>query len=298
MPRLVPAELVPAASALGGIGYGFQMTVGPALAGVLVAAAGFAWTYTVDVILFAFGFVGIVTLPKLLPLAETARPGWASFKAGLAFLRRAPNIRASFLIDLVAMTFGRLTVVFPAVAALVIGGGPVTVGILVAAGAVGAFLVGVFSGPVGHIRRHGLAVGRSVMVYGGFVVLFGLVVLVVQLLDVRVGADFSQVFWPGLIAATIATAGMGAADEVSAIFRRTMMLMAAPDHMRGRLQGVFTVVVQGGPRLGDLYVGVLATVVALWFPALLGGLVIIATVALVLRVVTSFREYDARNPTP
>lgn len=298
IPRLVPGELVPAASALAAIGYGFQMTVGPALAGVLVAAAGFAWTYTVDVILFAFAFVGIVTLPKLPPLGDVVRPGWASVKAGLAFLRRAPNIRASFLVDIFAMTFGRLTVVFPAVAALVIGGGPVTVGILVAAGAVGAFLAGLFSGPVGQVRRHGLAVARSVMVYGGFVLLFGLTVLVVELLGVPVGEAFTEVFWPGLIAAAITQLGMGAADEVSAIFRRTMMLMAAPDHIRGRIQGVFIVVVQGGPRLGDLYVGVLASLVALWFPAVLGGLLIVGLTVLLLRVVTSFRDYDALDPKP
>lgn len=80
-----------------------------------------------------------------------------------------------------------------------------------------------------------------------------------------------------------------------------MLLMASPDGMRGRLQGIFTVVVTGGPRIGDLYIGVFATAVALWFPPVLGGILIIALIALIallLRVQRGFREYDALDPTP
>ncbi len=73
--------------------------------------------------LFSAAFLGIVTLPKLPPLTATLRPGWASLKDGFAFLRRAPNVRTSFLVDIVAMSFGRPFVILPAVAATVIGGG-------------------------------------------------------------------------------------------------------------------------------------------------------------------------------
>ena len=75
-------------------------------------------------------------------------------------------------------------------------------------------------------------------------------------------------------------------------------LHEAPDVMRGRLQGVFTVVVTGGPRLGDLYVGLLALTGALWFPPLLGGLLIVVLVATIVRVQRTFRRYDALAPTP
>ena len=76
-----------------------------------------------------------------------------------------------------------------------------------------------------------------------------------------------------------------------------MLLTAAPDDMRGRLQGVFYAVVAGGPRIGDFYTGVLATLVALWAPPLIGGLLIIALITVLLRVKTSFREYDRDHPT-
>jgi hypothetical protein len=298
-PRLLPTDLIPAASALNGISFGLQLTIGPALAGVLVAAVGFSWTYAADAILFTAGFLGIISLPRMAPLHEAQRPGLRSLAEGLRFLRHAPNIRAGFLIDLLAMGFGRPQVLFPAVGAIVIGGGPITVGILTASAAVGTLLTSLFSGPVGHVRHQGRAIGVSVMIYGGFVAMFGLVVGAMQTgWFGPVGADFSRVNVVALVIAGIALAGTGGSDEVSAIFRSTMMLVATPDHMRGRLQGIFTVVVTGGPRIGDLYMGVLATLVALWFPPVLGGLVIIAAVGVILRVQGSLRAYDALAPTP
>ncbi|HEY4224550.1 MAG TPA: MFS transporter [Pseudolysinimonas sp.] len=298
-PRVLPTRLVPAASALNGIAFGIQLTLGPALAGVLVAATGFTWTYTVDAVLFAAGFLGILALPKLPPLEASSGFGLRSLRDGIAFLVHAPNIRAGFLIDLLAMGFGRPFVILPAVGALVIGGGPVTVGILTAAAAVGTFLTSLFSGPVGHVRRYGLAIGGAVMIYGGFILLFGLVIAAMQTgWFGHVGPAIAQANPVALVLAGVALAGTGAADEVSAIFRSTMMLTAAPDGMRGRLGGIFTAVVTGGPRIGDLYMGILATLVALWFPPVLGGLLIIGAVGLVLRLQKGFREYDAANPSP
>ena len=89
------------------------------------------------------------------------------------------------------------------------------------------------------VRRQGLVIGRSVELYGLFVLLFGLVVLAMQTgWFGHPGADFSQVNWVALILGAIAFAAMGATDEVSAIFRSSMMLTIVPDEMRGRLQGV------------------------------------------------------------
>ncbi|MWB98987.1 MFS transporter [Agromyces seonyuensis] len=298
-PRILPAELVSRATALSGISIGIMLTVGPALAGVLVATVGLPLTFAVDVVLFSAGFLGILGLPKLPPLAHAARPGLQSLRDGLDFLRRAPNIRASFLVDIVAMTFGRPYALLPAVGAAVIGGGAVTVGILTAAAAVGTFTTSLLSGPVAHVHRYGVAIGRAIIVYGGCIAAFGAVVGLMQTgWFGEVGPEWGQANLVALALAALALAGSGAADEVSAIFRQTMLLTAAPDEMRGRLQGVFTVVVAGGPRLGDLYAGILASAVALWFPPLLGGLVIMATLTVLLRVLVSFREYDARDPKP
>ncbi len=310
IPRIVPEPLVSRAAALNGVTFGFQLAVGPALAGILVATAGYPITFAIDALLFTAGFFGIVTLPKLPPLAGGARPGWRSMLAGFAFLRRAPVIRMSFIVDLIAMTLGRPHVLFPAIGVIALGGGSVTVGVLTAAMAVGTFLAGVFSGPVARVHRQGIAVSRAIMAYGGFTILFGLVIGAAQLgWFGPVGPHISEVSWPALILAFIALAGTGVTDEFSAIFRTTMMLTAVPDEMRGRMQGVFIVVVTGGPRLGDLLAGTLATVVALaippaagtealWAAPLFGGVAILVLIWLLLRASPRWRAYDARNPIP
>jgi MFS family permease len=298
-PRLLPLRLLPAASALTGIGNGLMITVGPAFAGVLVASVGFAWTYSVDVVLFLSAFLGILSLPRLVPEGEIQRPGIESLKYGINFLKTAPNIRMSFIVDIVAMTFGQPRVLFPALGALVLGGGPITVGILTAAGAVGAFASSVFSGRTGQVRRQGRAIGYAIAVYGAFVAVFGVVALVA---DRGIsGTAGSHAVAPNIVAiviASIALAGAGAADNISSIFRQTILQSAVPDTMRGRLQGVFTIVVTGGPRLGDLFVGLVAAIGALWLPPVLGGVAIIVIIATLLRFQRTFRFYDARTPTP
>ncbi|QNO37394.1 MFS transporter [Protaetiibacter sp. SSC-01] len=297
-PRIVPEHMVARANALNGITFGLQLTIGPALAGVLVATVGFPLTFAVDAVLFTAGFLGVLGLPKLPPLGETVRPGWESLKDGVRFLRTAPNIRMSFLVDIVAMSLGRPYVLLPAIGASVLGGGSVTVGVLTAATAVGTFLTGLFSGPVAHVHRYGVAIGRAIMVFGAFTALFGVVIAVAATgWFGPVGEEWDQVNLPLLLLAAVALAGTGASDEVSAIFRSTMLLTAAPDEMRGRLQGIFIVVVTGGPRVGDMIAGTLA-VIALWVPPVAGGLAIVVIIALLLRMQSTFRHYDARNPRP
>lgn len=299
VPRLLPRELLPAASALGGITVGIMVMAGPALAGVLVALVGYAWTYTLDVVLMTSLFLGLWALPRLLPEGEVVRPGLESLKDGVRFLRRATNIRLQFILDIVAMTFGQPLALFPAIGAVLLGGGPITTGILTASVAAGAFLSSLFSGPVGRVRHQGLGIERAIMVYGGAIVALGLVL----------GAAALGWFSPEVVdetspnlalivlaCATLAVAG--AADNISSIFRNTMVQAAAPDSIRGRLQGIFIVVVTGGPRLGALYAGTLATITALWVPPLLGGFVILGLVAFLVRLSPRFRAYDADHPEP
>ena len=299
MPRLLPARLLPAASALNGIGFGAAVTVGPALAGTLVATVGIQWTYTVDAVMFLAAFMGIITLPAIVPEGGTRRPGFAAVVQGLAFLKRAPNIRASFVIDIIAMTFGMPRVIYPAVGALVIGGGAITVAVLTGAFAVGMFLSSVFSGRLGQVRWHGRAIRNAVIAYGGFMTVFGLVLLPLgSSASGSITDSFASANMPALILASIALAGAGGADNISSVFRTSMMQSAVPDSMRGRTQGLFVVVVTGGPRIGDAWVGLIAATTLLWLPSLLGGLIIMSLVFLIVATNRSFRDYDALDPQP
>ncbi|WP_375388513.1 MFS transporter [uncultured Amnibacterium sp.] len=295
-PRLLPARLLPAAGALLGVTVGISVTAGPGLAGVLVASTGFQWCYTIDAVLFVFTLGAVLSLPRLRPEGQTDRPGLASLLGGIRFLRTSPNIRTSFLVDIVAMTFGQPRVIYPAVGAVLLGGGALTVGLLSAAFAVGALLSSVFSGRLGGVRRQGVAIELAIRAYGACIALFG-GVLAVAAVGEATGWLPSPAgpVWIGL--AAVLLAGAGGADNVSAIFRSTMLQTAAPDSMRGRLQGVFIVVVTGGPRVGDLYAGLLAATGLLFLPPLAGGVVIVLLVALLVRR-RGFLAYDARHPTP
>jgi len=298
-PRLIRRDLLPAAAALQGITVGIMVMAGPALAGVLVAVAGYAWTYSLDVLLMTSLFLGLWTLPALRPEGRIVRPGLESLKDGWRFLRRASNIRLQYILDITAMTFGQPLALFPAIGAVLLGGGPITTGLLTAAVAAGAFTSSLFSGPIGRVRRHGVGVERAIIVYGASITAFGAVLGAGALgwfAPPHVGADSANVVLIAL--AIIVLAISGAADNVSAIYRSTMMQAAVPDTIRGRLQGVFTVVVTGGPRIGALYAGTLATLTALWFPPLLGGLLIMGLVAFLVRLNPRFRAYDAEHPEP
>lgn len=297
LPRLLPARLLPAASALTGMSVGIMLTLGPALAGVLVATVGFGWTYTTDVILFLSAFAGIFSLPRLAPEGEIHRPGLASLRYGAAFLRSAPNVRMSFVVDIIAMTFGQPRVLFPAVGAIVLGGGAVTVGVLTAAGAVGALLSSLLSGRLGSVRWHGRAIRASIVVYGTFIAGFG-VVLASATFGLFGEISLTHASFWAIAIASVMLAGSGAADNVSSIFRQTILQTAVPDNMRGRLQGIFTVVVTGGPRVGDIFVGIVAALGAIWFPPLLGGLLIVVLITVLTQVQRGFLRYDALDPTP
>jgi MFS family permease len=295
VPRLIPRDKLAAASALNGVSMGITVMAGPALAGLLVALTGYGWTYTIDVVLMLSMFLGLWTLPALRPEGHIVRPGLASLVDGWRFLRRAGNIRMQYIIDIIAMTFGQPLVLFPALGTLLLGGGALTTGILTAAVAVGTFASSLLSGRVVQYRWHGRGIERAVEAYGASILAFGGVLLLGVLLP-PVSETSPNI--PLIIAACVALALSGAADNVSSIYRNTMMQAAVPDAMRGRLQGVFIIVVAGGPRVGALYAGTLATFTTLWFPPLLGGLIVIALVATLVRRSPRFRDYDAENPEP
>ncbi|MFE4545450.1 MFS transporter [Arthrobacter sp. NPDC056727] len=291
IPALLRKELLPAANALNMVTFGLSMTAGPLLAGVLVASVGFGWTYTLDVFSFIFAFWALLKLPPMPPGGEAGRAGVRSVVEGFRFLGTRPNLRMTFILDLIAMILAQPRALLPAVGALMIGGGETTVGILLASVAVGAFLAGLFSGPLGAIRRQGSAVVWAVMGWGASIAAFGLVVVLAG----RSGSG-GVTLW--LIPAALCCALAGISDSISAVFRTTILQAATPDHLRGRLQGVFIVVVAGGPRLGDMLAGGGTKILSEGWVLLLGGVLCIVVAWAVARWQSGFLKYDARNPVP
>jgi hypothetical protein len=210
----------------------------------------------------------------------------------LRFLAARRNLLMTFLTDFCAMILAFPRTAFPAIAAVVIGGGKPTAGLLATCLAVGTLTASVFSGPAGRVRRQGRGVVVAVAVWGFGIALTGSVL-------VAAGRTTpNQVIWWALAGAGLGLAIAGAADTVSAIFRGTILQAAAPDHLRGRLQGVFIVVVTGGPRLGDMVTGVDSDLFGEGWAVLAGGLACAAAVVALARWHRPFWDYDARHPTP
>ncbi|MDR0946090.1 MAG: MFS transporter [Bifidobacteriaceae bacterium] len=302
IPRLVPAAQLPAANALNTLTFNFALMVGPVIGAFLVSTVGYGWTYSVDMCTFTAALYAIYRLPPQPPLtvggtvadagasAEKPARGWRSVAEGFVYLATRRNILMTFLCDMCAMIFAYPRVLFPAVGAVMIGGGDRTTGWLTAAMAVGSTLAGVFSGPLGRVRRQGRAVWIAVSIYGLAVTGFGAVL-------VAVGHTHpAHIIWPAMIAAMAALAVAGMADAISAVFRGTILQVAAPDNLRGRLQGVFTVVVTGGPRLGEMVGGGAAGLIGEGGAAVAGGLVCAAALAVLMRWHRPFLRYDAKHP--
>ncbi|MGG5258170.1 MFS transporter [Phycicoccus avicenniae] len=293
-PRILPPEQLPAANALSVFAMNTAMTAGPLLAGLLVDGGGYRLAYTADALLT---FAAVTSLWRLHPVPPEVvageegprRVGLRSVLDGFAFLRTAPNVRMTFVADIAAMLLAQPRVLFPAAGAVILGGGASTVGALYAATAVGGILAMTLSGRLGGVRRQGLAILVSVAGWGVGVSGLGVALLAAD------GVVSREV---ALVGALAAMAFAGGADAVSAVFRTTILQSAAPDRMRGRLQGVFIVVVAGGPRLGELAGGGVAERVGEGWTAVGGGLVCVLAVVLLAVRQPGFVRYDARHPTP
>lgn len=287
IPRLVPKEMLPAANALSMITWNIGFTLGPLIGGLVIAAFGtVSAAYVIDVVAFAIVVWAMWRLPSLPPIliAGDVRPraGWGAVKEGFVFLKGKRNLQMSFYEDIIAMVFGMPRALFPAIAAQWYGGSmrevAMVLGLLAAAPAVGALLSSIFSGPLGAVRAQGRWVIIAIVVWGSTIAAFGMV----RWLPLA------------LLFLTIA----GAADNVSAIFRTTIMQAATPDEYRGRLQGIFTVVVAGGPRLGDVEAGAVAAVAGEAFSVISGGVICVVLALGLGRAMPSFWKYDARHPIP
>jgi len=296
IPRLVEPALLPAANVLQTVSWNIAFVVGPLLGAFMVAGGNYGLAYTVDVVLFSAALWALKRLPDLPPVegaaGEPVKRGVASVLEGLRYLTTRKNVRMTFIVDLTAMVLAMPRVLLPAVGVLWLGGGAATTGELSAAFAVGAVLAGLLSGGLVKVRRQGRVIVGSIVVFGLAVAAFGVVLLSAG------RTSPAHVLVPGLLVAFVFLALAGGADAVSSVFRQTILQAATPDAMRGRLQGVFIVVVAGGPRLGDLVLGTAADRVGEAWAAAGGGLLCVAVLVTVVALQRRFWDYDAHDPQP
>lgn len=290
LPRIIPHEQLPAANSLNMTVMQAGAIAGPLVGGALIPVLGFSWLYLVDSITLFATLWAVVRLPALPPTGTAQRAGLRSVLDGFVYLRGHKVLLMSFVVDIIAMVFGMPRALFPQVAHESFGGpadGGLAFALLFAAIPAGAVLGGVFSGWVSRVSRQGLAVVCAIVAWGAAMVVFG----------VAVGlADGGADHW--LVLALLGLVVGGAADMASAAFRSTMLQQAASDDVRGRLQGVFIVVVAGGPRVADVAHGAAAAAAGTAVAAAGGGLLVIVLVLLAAVAVPAFVRYRVPRVNP
>jgi MFS family permease len=289
IPRMLPGEQLAAANSLNMTVMQFGAIVGPLLAGLMLRWVDLSTLYLIDAVTCLAAIVATVQLTAMPPTERSdAGPagtkwGFAAVLDGFRYLKGNRVVLMSFVVDLIAMILGMPRALFPQMAHQSFGGpveGGTTMALLSAAMSVGAVAGGLFSGWLPRIKRQGLSVVVAIVIWGLAMVGFGVAC--------GLASGHAGLFlWVALAFLAVG----GAADMVSAAFRSTILQQAASDELRGRLQGVFTVVVAGGPRLADALHGAAAAAIGTTVAAAGGGVLVVVGVVIAALVVPAFLRY-------
>ncbi|RBO86883.1 MFS transporter [Nocardia puris] len=290
--RLLPPEQLAAASSLSMTVQQVGAIAGPVLAGALIPVIGLSTLYLVDAVALTITLWAVWRLPAMPPAGATRSAGLRAVFDGFSYLATQPVLLASFVVDVIAMVFGMPRALFPQIAHETFADpatGGVALGLLFAAMSAGAVLGGVFSGWIPRIRRQGLAVLICIALWGVAMVGFGVAVGLA-------GQWFGLGVWLWIALGFLAFGG--AVDMVSAALRTAMLLTVATDEMRGRLQGVFIVVVAGGPRIGDVAHGFAAASLGTAVASAGGGVLVVVGVMLAAVAFPAFVRYKVARTHP
>ena len=264
IPSLVQPDELVAAYSLNQVIINAATVVGPGLAGVLVATVGLSWCYFTDAATFFALVVATFMMDPMRPLgAHDARKTLAAIGEGFRYVRQHAIVQAVYLVDLNAMVFGLPRALFPAVTEHVYHAGPEVLGLLYAAPGAGALLMAVFTGWMERVRRRGRLVVLVVLTWGVVMAAFGLI----------------PVLWVGLACLAVA----GAMDVISTVLRNTILQTSIIDDYRSRVSSIQMAVVTGGPRLGDLESGAVASLSSTEFSIVSGGVMCVLGVLALIR---------------
>jgi MFS family permease len=301
IPRLVPREDLPGALSLNLTMFHAALIGGPALAGLLIAGsaarfvpgsllaaagatASLAQIYTLNALSFVGVLLALLTMRtsgKTEAPAGVPEPPLQALKAGLRFVLTTPIMVWTMGLDFFATFFAGSLSLLPIFADQVLHVGPAGYGWLVAAPAVGALLGAVYASVRPLPRRQGRVLLYSVAAYGLSTVVFGL----------------SRSFLLTLLALAVS----GLADLVSTVIRQTLRQLLTPDGLRGRMTSVNMIFFIGGPQLGELEAGLVASlfasaVVGVTVSVASGGVATILAAAAVALATPVVRDYEPPLP--
>ncbi len=272
--RVVAHADIPAAVSLSSLTRQLGQLVGPALGGVLVASAGVAWAYTVDLGGLLLATVLSLFLAAYPSHGQRTAPSLRMMADGLRYAVRRRDLLGTYLVDIVGMFMAMPIVLFPAFATDVFGQ-PQMLGLLYSAEGIGAAAVTLTSGWVGRVHRQGRAVVVACLAWGAAVGVAGL----------------APNIWLAIGCFVVA----GAADMISALVRAVIWNQTIPDEMRGRLAGIEMLSYQLGPLGGQVRSGVVADLTTVRTSIVSGGVLCLIGVTATAMWLRDFWRYDSRT---
>ena len=274
LPALMPRQDYQNAISINSMGYKTAMVIGPALAGFLIARIGVPGVFALNIFCIGFYLMNIIRVGSFpQELSQSVHGKLHSIKTGLRFVKNSRLIWSSMLLDFFASFFGSGMTLMPIFAADILKVGPEGLGLLYAAPSIGGILAGIIFSSKKHVKKQGYVLLVSIIFYGISTIIFGM----------------STYFNLSLIMMGI----VGGADMVSSIIRSTLRQMVTPDHMRGRMVSINMMFYLGGPQLGEVESGILASLIGSPYTVVIGGIAtIIATAFFTLRI-PELLEYES-----
>jgi MFS family permease len=273
VPNLVPREHLSNAISLNTLRWYGASIIGPGLAGILVSLFDIGLVYAVNTLSFGAMLVALALISYQEPIrVDSEGLGLGALRSGLRFTFGTPIIFSTMLLDFFATFFSSARTMLPIIADQILGVGVTGYGILAAAQSVGAVLAGGYLAVRPELRRQGWILLISVGLYGIATALFGL----------------STAF----VLSFLLFAATGAADTISTVIRGTIRQLNTPDALRGRMTGVNMMFFMGGPQLGELEAGLVASAFGAPFAIVTGGIATLLLTAAVAWRYPSLRRYD------
>ena len=271
LPGVVPVGMLQRGSALATAAMQLAMISGPALGGLAYALApGVPYSVIAVFWLLAAMLNGAIRLDRTV--SAQLPPTFAALFAGVGFGRRNPAILGTISLDLFAVLLGGATALLPIYARDILHTGPWGLGVLRGAPAVGALLMTAVLARHAIKRRAGMRMFQAVIVFGLATVVFA----------------FSRELWLSILALAI----LGAADTVSMVIRISLVQLATPDDMRGRVGAVNYLFVNASYQLGEFESGLTAALFGAMPAVALGGVGTIAVALLWMKLFPALRSVE------
>jgi MFS family permease len=271
LPLIVPQGTLQRATALSSGSAQIATITGPALGGLAYAIApNLPYGIMAAFWLMGAALSGAIRLSQAAAVRDSATP--ADLFAGVRFVRNNPAILGTISLDLFAVLLGGATALLPIYARDILQTGPLGLGILRAAPAVGALMMTAFLARHPISRRVGMRMFEAVIVFGVATVVFAL----------------SHWMWLSVLALAV----LGAADIVSVVIRFSLVQLSTPDEMRGRVGAVNFLFINASNQLGQFESGVTAALFGAMPAAVLGGIGTIAIALLWMKLFPTLRDVE------